>query len=243
MISLGFILGTAADNANFFEREYERTVETPFGLTSTPLIFGKIDGLSAVFLKRHGADHQLLPHEINYRANIWALKQLNISNIISINSVGGINRKMLPGRICLPDQIIDYTYNRNHTYPRKGKKINSYIDFTEPYCDDLMKKVGNAAEASGVPIIYGGTYGATQGPRLESKAEIKKLSQDGCDIVGMTGMPEASLALELGICYASISVIVNWAAGVSESINLNDIEANMRKGEIEVKKIIRHLRI
>ena len=166
-----------------------------------------------MFLTRHGDGHVIAPHEINYRANLWALRAVKAVDVISIATVGGIRADLLPGTLVIPDQIIDYTWGRVPTLGSMGKRGVTHIDFTHPYCETMRQKLLEAARAADEKVVDGGTYAATQGPRLETAAEIGRLERDGADMVGMTGMPEAALARELGLCYAAIAVVVNQAAG------------------------------
>jgi 5'-methylthioadenosine phosphorylase len=165
-----------------------------------------------VFLPRHGHRHALLPHEVNYRANIWALHAQRVRDVIAVASVGGIRAELAAGTLAIPDQILDYTHGRESTYSGRGRGV-THIDFTRPYCDPLRLRLLGAAARAGLAVHAGGTYATTQGPRLETAAEIDRLERDGADMVGMTGMPEAALARELGLCYACIAVVVNDAAG------------------------------
>lgn len=204
-------------------------VATPWGKPSTAVLKGSINGTDILFLSRHGAGHVIPPHRINYRANIAALQQLGASHIIAFNAVGGINRNFLPGDLVLPDQVIDYTWGREHTYADSADSADVpllHVDFTYPYHKSLRDLIVNAARDGGCQLHTHGVYGATQGPRLESAAEIRRLSRDGCDIVGMTGMPEAALAREKQVPYASLCLIVNSAAGLSDrEISMTEIEA------------------
>lgn len=214
-------------------------VRTPFGETSAPLTFGTFNHYEVVFLPRHGEAHAIPPHKINYQANLWALKHVGIQVIIGLAAVGGIHGDMTPGKIAIPDQIIDYTHGRKATFFEDDLAKVSHIDFTEPYCEDLRRKIISAAELAGIDNIDRGTYGATQGPRLETAMEINKMERDGCDIVGMTGMPEAALARELGLCYACCAVIVNRAAGRGDGpITMDEIEKNLSKGVKRVRAIL-----
>ena len=213
--------------------------DTPWGSPSGALVVGEYAGIEIIFLARHGNPHLIPPHKINYRANIWALKQNEVGNIISINAVGGITENMLPGRLVIPHQIIDYTWSRPHTYYDGNDEV-VHIDFTNPYCEELRQHLilaGN--EGKIIDIQPSGTYGATQGPRLESAAEINRMERDGCDIVGMTGMPEASLARELEMNLASCSLIVNRAAGKSsEPITMAVIQNNLKVGISRVNTVL-----
>ena len=221
----------------------EITVDTPWGEPSAPIIIGELissteqsNKNNIAFLPRHGNSHAIPPHKINYRANIWALKKIGVKKIISINAVGGITKLMNPDYIIVPDQIIDYTYDRENTFYEEEVK---HIDFTTPYSETLRDQLIEAARKIKLKIHEQGVYGITQGPRLETAAEILKLEKDGCNIVGMTGMPEASLAKELGIDYACYCLVVNWAAGKdSSTITMDVIEKNLEKGLKNIKKLI-----
>jgi 5'-methylthioadenosine phosphorylase/5'-methylthioinosine phosphorylase len=202
--------------------------QTPFGSPSAPIVRGLLGGRELLFLPRHGADHSIPPHRINYRANIWALKDLDVDRIVALAAVGGIGADYGPRVLAIPDQIVDYTYGRSHSfYDGDGSEV-VHIDFTRPYCEDLRRALIDAGARAGVALIDGGTYAATQGPRLETAAEILRLERDGCDLVGMTGMPEAALAKELGLCYACCAFVVNWGAGMTAGeIRMEEIEANL----------------
>jgi 5'-deoxy-5'-methylthioadenosine phosphorylase len=204
------------------------------------MVFGQLGGQEAVFLPRHGAGHTIPPHEVNYRANIWAIKQTGVDKVIAVNAVGGISPDYLAsGTLVIPDQVIDYTYGRAHTFFGSEQKRVTHVDFTHPYCEDLRQTVIRAATGAKMKLVGRGTYGATQGPRFESAAEIRRMERDGADIVGMTGMPEAGLARELELCYASISLVVNPAAGKArEAINLREIEKNLETGMASVRSLL-----
>ena len=206
-------------------------ITTPYGTPSAEFLTGALNGREAIFLARHGNPHAIPPHKINYCANIWGLKQLGVENIIAVAAVGGITPEMIPAHIAIPDQIIDYSYGRKHTFFGDENDPVTHIDFSYPYSQTLRAKLIHAAKQAGIQISPIGTYGCTQGPRLETAAEIKRMEQDGCDLVGMTGMPEAVLARELGLNYATVSVIANWAAGKMEGeITMAEIEQNLHKG-------------
>ncbi len=205
---------------------HRQIVRTPFGEPSGPLTFGRIGRAEVVFLPRHGAAHTLAPHEINYRANLWALHARGVSGVIAVCTVGGIAPALGAGMIVVPDQIIDYTWGRPSTYFEGAEQPVTHIDFTYPYSEEMRQMAIAAARDAGVPVVENGTYGATQGPRLETKAEIDRLERDGATMVGMTGMPEAALARELGLAYAHLAVVVNPAAGRGASarrVSMEDI--------------------
>ncbi len=214
-------------------------VETPFGATSAPLTRGTLGAAEILFLPRHGAAHQHPPHRVNYRANLWALRACGAQRVIGLAAVGGITAHCAPHSLLVPDQIIDYTYGRDHTFSDGGGQAVAHVDMTEPYCASLRADLLRAAAAARIPTFDGGTYGATQGPRLETAAEIARLSHDGCDIVGMTGMPEASLARELELCYAALAFVVNWAAGKGDGpITLESIESNLARCKDRVEAVL-----
>ena len=202
------------------------TQETPFGSHASGVKQGSLNDLECVFMPRHGKEHELPPHKVNYRANIYALRQLGVKSIIAINVVGGITQNMAPQTWVVPDQIIDYTYGREHTFfdgsviadPFLQGKAVEHIDFSYPYSSECRTKLINVLQQKNVNFIEQGVYGCTQGPRLETAAEITRLAQDGCDIVGMTAMPEAALARELAMHYVSIGIVVNWAAGITNEV-------------------------
>lgn len=219
--------------------EKEELVETELGPASAPLVYGKLNGQPMVFLARHGHPHKLPPNKVNYRANILALKNVGVTGIVAVNAVGGITENMGAEAICIPDQIIDYTHGREDTFFDGVFKPLDHVDFTFPYDPPLCEALAKAAKNANVKVQESGVYGATQGPRLETIAEINRMEKDGCDVVGMTGMPEAVLARELNIPYACISLVVNKAAGKSDGlITMDDIYVALENGMEKVKKII-----
>jgi 5'-methylthioadenosine phosphorylase len=221
---LGIIGGTGLTQLSNLEVSRRQVVRTPFGEPSGALTFGRIHDREVIFLARHGYGHTIAPHQVNYRANMWALHAEGVQRVVSIASVGGIASGLGPGVLCVPDQIIDYTYGRKFTFFEGGENPVTHVDFTEPYCPKLRKLVLKAAKAAKIALFDGGVYGATQGPRLETAAEINRMERDGCDLVGMTGMPEAALAREQGISYATLAVVANHAAGRGESRRSVDID-------------------
>jgi len=223
---------------------HRRVVRTPYGEPSGALTFGELAGHPVVFLARHGYGHTIPPHLVNYRANIWALASEQVTHVAAVASVGGIHPEMRPGMFAVPDQIIDYTHGREHTFAEYDGKPVTHLDFTWPYCEAMRQRLMQALQAAGEDYLDGGTYGCTQGPRLETKAEIDRMARDGADMVGMTGMPEAYLAREIGLCYATIAVSVNWAAGRGESqeaITAEAIEANLKRAAERIRSVLVHL--
>lgn len=241
---LGIIGGSGLTKLPGLSITRRQVIRTPYGGPSGPLTYGDLDGHPVVFLARHGYGHTIPPHLVNYRANIWALHAEKVSHVVSVATVGGINPGLTPGRFCVPDQIIDYTHGRETTFAVYNGKQVAHLDFTWPYCEAMRRRCMEALDRAGEDYLPGGVYAAVQGPRLETKAEIERLARDGADMVGMTGMPEAYLARELGLCYAAIAVSVNWAAGrneSAESISPEAIERNMAQVTERMRQVLRNL--
>ena len=238
MTSIAIIGGTGLNSLKGLTITHREMINTPYGQASSPLIHGEICGCEIVFLARHGSGHTIPPHQVNYRANLWALHDIGVSKVISVAAVGGIRDDMKPGEIVFPDQIIDYTWSRHNTFFEDHHGVK-HIDFTYPYCEDMRGSLIAGAKDAGLHPVTDGTYAATQGPRLETAAEIIKLERDGSDIVGMTGMPEAALARELELCYATCAVVANWAAGKGEGIiTMEVIEENLKIGMDKVRLLL-----
>ena len=241
---LAIIGGSGLTRLASLEVGKRKVARTPYGEPSGALTFGHIGKEDVVFLARHGYGHTIAPHEVNYRANLWALKNAGAGTVVSVASVGGIRNDIWPGTLVLPHQILDYTWGRASTFfEGPGAPVN-HIDFTEPYSRALRDRLLRAAAAAGERIMDGGVYAATQGPRLETAAEINRLERDGADIVGMTGMPEAALAREIGLEYAAIAVVANYATGRGDSeraVALDRIEDVLEEAMGRVRRIIEKL--
>lgn len=221
--------------------ERREVVRTPFGDPSCALSFGTIEGVPVVFLARHGYGHTLAPHQINYRANLWALQQVGAREVVAVATVGGIGAGLVPGSIAIPDQIVDYTSGRKNTFFEGPDSPVTHVDFTHPYTAASRARLARAAARVAEPVVARGTYGCTQGPRLETAAEIDRMERDGCDLVGMTGMPEAVLARELGMSYAALAVVANHAAGrgdSAEAISLESLGQVMDSAMARVRRIL-----
>jgi len=239
MAELAIIGGTGLTRLKNLEIERREVMHTPYGEPSGALTIGTLRGKDVVFLARHGYGHTIPPHRVNYRANLWALKEHGVQRIIAVCAVGGIRADIVPAAVVIPDQIIDYTWSRDHTFFETDLTAVTHIDFTEPYCRELRERLISSARRAGVDVLTSGTYGATQGPRLETASEIDRMERDGCDMVGMTGMPEAALARELELCYAVCAVSANDAAGRSPGpIEMADIEQNLETGMARVRAIL-----
>lgn len=227
----GIIGGTGLTALEGLEAGAAEDVDTAWGRPSAPVQHGRYAGRPVVFMARHGNPHRIPPHQVNYRANLQALSDAGVTRIIAVNAVGSINGAMGPASLVLPDQILDYTWGRGHTFFEGELEATAHIDFTWPYSASLRRHLRDGAHQAGIDLHDGGAYGCTQGPRLETAAEIRRLERDGCDLVGMTGMPEAALARELGVEYVSLCLVVNWAAGKTDyEITLDEIHANLEAG-------------
>ena len=238
---LAIIGGSGLTELASIEVTRKQIVRTPYGEPSGPLTFGRIGAGEVVFLARHGYGHTLAPHEINYRANLWALREKGATRILAICTVGGITPAMGAGTLAIPDQIIDYTWGRPSTYFEGAEQPVVHVDFTLPYCEATRRMLAEAAADAGVAVVQRGTYAAVQGPRLETAAEITRFERDGADLVGMTGMPEAALARELGIPYAALAVVANAAAGRGASalsISVEEISAVLREAMGRVRRVV-----
>lgn len=223
-IELAVIGGTGLYKLASLKDEEALEGDTIYGAPSAPVRVGTIAGRRVAFLARHGEGHSVPPHLINYRANLRRLADLGVRRVLAINAVGGITERFGPRVIGLPDQVIDYTWGRIGTICEEPGTPVLHVDFGDPYSQTLRQSLLRAARDAGVPLVDGGCYGATQGPRLESRAEIARLRRDGCDVVGMTGMPEASLAREMGLDYACLALVANWAAGCGEAAEAGSAE-------------------
>ncbi len=242
---LAVIGGSGLTQLSNLEVTRREVIRTPYGEPSGALTFGRVGCQEVVFLARHGYGHTIPPHRVNYRANIWALcQEAKATGIVSVASVGGIRPDLAPGTVVVPDQIIDYTWGRHMTFHEGGDRQAVHTDFTEPYDRNLRQRLLDASERADESAVDGAVYATTQGPRLETIAEVNRLERDGADLVGMTGMPEAALARELGVPYAAVCVVANWAAGRGDSaheIVFSAIEEILQNSLGRVRRIIEHL--
>ncbi|MHA7853099.1 S-methyl-5'-thioinosine phosphorylase [Marinobacter shengliensis] len=236
---VGIIGGTGLTSLSDLTIVGEETVSTRWGEPSSALVHGVLGQQKVMFLSRHGNPHRIPPHQVNYRANIQALYNAGVRTLVGVNAVGGIHPDMGPAHVVIPDQLIDYTWGRPSTFFEGELEHVTHIDFTWPYDREARELLVATAREAAVPFSDFGVYGATQGPRLETAAEIRRMERDGCDIVGMTGMPEAVLAAELGMRYVSLGLVVNWAAGKSDHIiTMAEIEEAIEQGMSGVRLIL-----
>jgi len=240
-VTLAVIGGTGL--SDFDEVQWLEAVrpQTQFGPPSAQIKRGRLSGQNEefFFLPRHGGDHSIAPHKINYRANMAALQTIGVTEILAVNAVGGLSPSMGPEALVVPDQIIDYTSARENSFFDGVAGPLDHIDFTEPYHPAARQQLLGAARDLGIDCLDGGVYGATQGPRLETAAEVRRCRNDGCDLLGMTGMPEAALARELKLEYASLCLVVNWGAGMTEKpITLEEIHRVVERGISKVKAVL-----
>lgn len=237
--TVALVGGTGIDRWPGFRTDRTVELETPYGMPSGPLHYGWVHGSQVIFLARHGPGHAVPPHRINYRANMWALKHAGIRSVVGVAAVGGIARWLPPARVAVPVDLVDYTYGRFHTYSDDQHEPLSHVEFTEPYSESIRRELLHAALSQDIDVVDGGVLAVTQGPRLETAAEIRRLHRDGCDMVGMTGMPEAALARELGLDYACLAVCVNWAAGMGGNGSIHaEIGHSLEAGMSHVLRIL-----
>jgi len=239
MSKTGVIGGSGLYEIKGLVLKSRKSIPTPFGKPSGPYLIGKMGDAEIIFLPRHGKHHDIPPHMINYRANMWGFRKLGVDRILSINAAGGIRKGLRPGDIVITDQVLDMTKNRKSTfYDGKGGVV--HIDFTEPYCPELRRILLEAGKRVNVPLKNGGTYVAVEGPRLETASEIRSFGILKGDVVGMTGMPEASLARELEICYAGLSVVANYAAGISKKkLTVSEVMEAMKASTEKIKLLLK----
>jgi len=236
---LGIIGGTGIEQLQGLQLADSHQLDTPYGEPSRAVQEGRLGDQRIFFLQRHGSPRAIPPHLINYRANLWALQSLGVTDVVAINAVGGISASMRPGRLVIPDQLIDYTWGREHTFDTGADGSLMHIDFTHPYDPALRDALLEVARQEQLPHHGRGVHGVMQGPRLETAAEIRRMERDGCDLVGMTGMPEASLSRELGMAYASVCMVVNAAAGLDDKpLTLDMMRETLHSESAVVRRLL-----
>jgi len=237
---IGVIGGSGLYELPGFNLTEELQIETPFGMPSDKLIIGELSGKRVIFLSRHGRDHNIPPHRVNYRANIWALKSLGVERIIGVNAVGGISTELKPGMIVVPEQLVDFTVSRHRSFYDGPEVV--HVDFTEPYCPELRAIAKEKSKLLQMNVYHGGTYVCTEGPRLETKAEIEFYHRQGWSVVGMTAMPEAILAREQTICYLTLAVVTNPAAGLTgRKLTTDEVVRTMKSSTELIKKLLKSI--
>lgn len=255
---LGVIGGSGLYSFEGLKVEEEIDIDTPFGKPSSPVVIGRIGEVRVAFLARHGRDHSFPPHLVPYRANLWALREVGVDRVLAVSAVGGIDKKLSSGDFFIPDSFLDFTKGRESTFyegrfSKKGKGNDKvaellnkgkvvHVDMTEPYCPEMRKLLSEILSRRGLPYKEGGVYACTEGPRFETTAEIRMLERLGASVVGMTGVPEVVLARELTMCYASLCVVANPAAGISgRKLTSEEVIEMMKKREDEIKEVISEL--
>lgn len=214
-------------------------IDTPYGMPSAPIRVVASEPLRLLFLPRHGSPHRWPPHCVNYRANLWALREAGADRVLAVYAVGGLHEPYRPGTLAAADQLVDYTWGREHTFSDSAQVPLQHVDFTHPYEGPLRRALLAAARAAALDLVDGGCIGVFQGPRLESAAEIERARRDGCDLAGMTALPEAGLARELGLDMAGLGVVSNWGAGVcGGQISEHDIAATLREPMARVRRLV-----
>ena len=233
----GVIAGTGFYNWDLIENQKEKTIDTPYGEATVYL--GAVNGMQAVFLPRHKKNHSVPPHKINYRANIYALHKIGVTRLVAINAVGSLDKSIAPGEIVLADDFLDFTWGREHTFYDGENCRVGHADMNNCYCRDWQNLIKKAAEKADIKLHTNGVYVATQGPRFETRAEIRAYQKMGGTVVGMTGVPECPLAVEMGICYAGLSYITNYACGVCGSLNGEEISSVIAKTKGKLEHLLR----
>jgi len=237
VLRLGLIGGTGLDH--WGEAVDVHKTGSQYGQPSARFTEYHEGDLRIFFLPRHGEQHTIQPHAVNYRANIDAFRQLRVAGIVAVNAVGGISSDNAPGTLTVPDQLIDYTWCRVHSFSMTAQDGLQHIEFASPFSGRLRAGILKAAMAVNVAARDGGCIGVSQGPRLETAAEIQRCKQDGCDLIGMTSMPEAALAREAGLDYASLCINANWAAGLDdEVVTMEAINATLKDAMVNVRKVL-----
>ncbi|MBI5049640.1 MAG: S-methyl-5'-thioadenosine phosphorylase [Nitrospirae bacterium] len=239
MSRIGVIGGSGLYEIQGLVIKEKKKITTPYGKPSGEYMIGELGNTEVVFLPRHGAHHNIPPHMINYRANIWGFKKLNVERVISVSAVGGIKKGLKPGDIVIGDRILDMTRTRKSTF-YDGKEGVIHIDFAEPYCPEMRKMLLKAGKHAKVSLKNRGTYVAVEGPRLETASEIKAFGILGADVVGMTGMPEASLAREIEICYSAVLLVANYAAGITKNkLTVAEVMEAMKASTEKIKHLLK----
>jgi len=239
MATIAIIGGTGLSRLDSLTVQQREMVKTPYGVPSCPLIYGELAGVPVVFLSRHGNRQSIPAHMVNYCANVWALHSVGVKRIVAIGVVGAIDDACKVGDIVIPDQIIDYTTDRSGSYERGDIDGFHQIDFSYPFNDALRQELIQSGNRAGISLVDHGTYGTVSGPRLESVAEVRRMEQDGCSIVGMSCMPEAALARELAVDYAFCAIAVNPAAGKGDGvINVADWKSAIENGMVSAQLLL-----
>ena len=240
VVTLALVGGTGLNELD--ENVKSISVDTPYGAPSAPIREVQSGPVRLLFLPRHGNPHRFPPHCVNYQANIWALREVGADHVLAVSAVGGVCEPYGPATLAVPDQLIDYTWGRNHTFCDSEHVELEHVDFTRPYEGPLRRILLKVARAASIDVVDGGCIGVFQGPRLESSAEVEKARRDGCHMAGMTSLPEAGLARELGLDYAGLAVVSNWGAGVTgKALSEDDIAETLKEPMMRVRTLVNAL--
>jgi 5'-methylthioadenosine phosphorylase len=233
---IGIFGGTGIYDSGLLKEAKEVTVETPYGKPSDSITIGIFQGKKIAFMPRHGKKHTIPPHLINYRANIWAFKQLGITRIIAPSAVGSLKEELAPGDFVLPSQFIDFTKSRKGTFSEEGRVI--HISVADPFCPELQGAILGAAKAQNIPVHKDCTYVCIEGPRFSTKAESRFFRTTGADIIGMTLVPECQLAREAQICYASISTVTDYDVWAEKPVTAKEVMETLSKNVQNTKRLL-----
>ena len=236
---IGIFGGTGIYDSGMLQNSKEITIDTPYGKTSDSITIGEFNGRKIAFMPRHGKKHTIPPHMINYRANIWAFKELGVKRIIAPSAVGSLKENFQPGNFALPTQFLDFTKSRETSFSENGRVI--HISVAEPFCPELQKAVIDSAENQDVILHKNCTYVCIEGPRFSTKAESKFFKSTGADIIGMTLVPECQLAKEAQICYVSVSTVTDYDVWAEKPVTAKEVLETLSKNVEKTKELLRVL--
>ncbi len=236
---IGVIGGSGLYDVEMLENVKEIKIYTPYGQPSDNVVVGEFKGRTVAFLPRHGRGHKIPPHKINYRANIWALKSIGVDKIVAISAVGSLREDYRPGDFVVPDQFIDFTKKRDYTFFEGG--VVGHFSMADPFCEPLRKLIVAVGRELGLRIHDKGTYICIEGPRFSTRAESKLFKSWGADIIGMTLVPEVTLAREVGICYATIAMVTDYDVWAEKPVTAAEVAKVMAENVEKAKKLLYEL--
>lgn len=234
---IGIIGGTGVYNPDMLKESTEIKVKTPYGEPSDSITLGEFCGRRVAFLPRHGRNHKTPPHSINYRANIWAMKELGVTRILAPAAVGSLQEKMAPGDIAIPDQFIDRTSGRKSSFYDNGQVC--HISVADPFCDELREIVAEVCERNGSRFHESATYVCVEGPRFSTRAESRLFRQWGADVIGMTLFPEVALAREAQICYCTIATVTDYDVWADKPVSIEEVVCVLKENAAKTQRILK----